>query len=69
MKISCFNLEKESIIDVTNSTTEANKQVELESKVSKGVKGSTHIEPVHDAQGSTSVDTPPGNNITLPLGE
>ena len=60
---------KESVVDITDSGEKASKHVELESKVTEGVPECTCVEPVDDAQGSTSVDTPPGNNITLPLGE
>ena len=47
---------KESIVDITGSGEEVSKQVELESKVTEGVQESTRVEPVNDAQGSTSGD-------------
>ena len=47
---------KESVVDVTGSGEEACNQVELESKVTEGVQESTRVEPVNDAQGSTSGD-------------
>ena len=47
---------KETVVDITGSEEEASKQVELESKVTKGVQESTRVEPVNDAQGSTSGD-------------
>jgi len=46
---------KESVVDITSSGEEASKQVELESKVT-GVQETTHVDPVNDAQGSTSGD-------------
>ena len=55
MKITCFNRE-ESVVDITGSGEEARKQVELESKVIEGVHECTRVEPVDDAQGSTSGD-------------
>ena len=54
-----FQPRKESVVDIIGSGEEASKQVELESKVTEGVQESTHVEPVDDAQGSTSCnDTP-----------
>ena len=47
---------KESVVDITGSGENASKQVELESKVTEGVQKSTRVEPVDDAQGSTSGD-------------
>ena len=47
---------KESVVDITGSGKEASKQVELESKVTERVQESTRVEPVDDAQGSTSGD-------------
>jgi len=47
---------KESVVDITGSGEEANKQVELESKITEGVQESTRVEPVNDAQGLTSGD-------------
>ena len=47
---------KESVVDITGSGERASKQVKLDSKVTKGVQESTRIEPVNDAQDSTSGD-------------
>ena len=55
MKITCFNRER-SVVDITGLGEEASKPVELESKVTEGVQESTRVEPVNDAQGSTSAD-------------
>ena len=41
--------KKESVVDSTDSGEAASKHVELESKVTKGVQKSTHIESVNDA--------------------
>jgi len=40
---------KKSVVDSTYSGEAASKHVELESKVTKGVQKSTHIESVNDA--------------------
>ena len=47
---------KESVVDFTGPGEKTIKQVELESKVTEGVQKSTHVEPVDDAQDSTSGD-------------
>ena len=46
---------KESVVDAISSGKEASKQVELESKVTKGVQESKHVEPINNAQDSISV--------------
>ena len=47
---------KEFVVDITGSREEASKQIVFESKVTEGVQESTRVEPVDDAQGSTSSD-------------
>ena len=51
-----FQPRKESVIDITGSGEKASKQVDLESKVTEGVQESTRVEPVNNAQTSTSGD-------------
>jgi len=43
-------------VSVVNITEEESKQVDLERKVKERVQESTRVEPVKDAQGSTSGD-------------
>ena len=45
---------KESVVNTTDSREEASKQVDLESKITEGVQESTRVEPVDNAQCSTS---------------
>ena len=45
---------KQSVIDITGSREEVSKQVKLESKVTEGLQESIRVEPVNNAQGSTS---------------
>ena len=47
---------KESVVDIIGSGEDASKQVELESKITKRVQESTCVEPINDAQNSTSGD-------------
>jgi len=54
-----FQWRKKYVIDSTGLGEEASKQMKLESKVSEEVQESTHVEPVDDAQCSTSCDDTP----------